>query len=678
MKRLPFNRFVALELAGVGLAVSVSCILVTLFLGRDLNWDYFNYHDYAALSSLQDRLQLDFFAAGYQGYLTPLPFYLFGWMVSLDIHSALIASVIAFFQSVNLFFLYLISKDFVDRGGWSGIAICASLTALGAMSGVFLAQVGSTFVDPLTTVPVMAALWLVLRASELKWLCVACLLAGCSVALKLTNVVFAVGVISAAMTGIAMSGIKNRSFLGFLRSGFYCGLSGAIGFIMLYSVWGWKLWVEYGSPFFPLFNNFFGSKWFPEEAIAYYRFIPETFGEALLLPFDMLALRSWVYAEIAAPDVRPFALLALASALLAITVTRFMVFRCSKQSISFLSSKIVKPKLIEYKFWAFFCSAVLLWLITSSNGRYATPLVLTLGPSLYLLLNRLAPFRYVALGIAVLLVIQFHLVVTAGNPRYNPTQWTSVWLPSEVPSELTVDPILVLSIGSSSESYLTRYLHPGSAFVNPVGLISIPSSGAQWDKFLELRQKYADEIYVVFGLNNSNEEAVSLDPDLVERYSVAADRLGVGLLRDHCGVMSFNEMDGSELIFNDFLSAPIPRRLAYCKASIVTPSEVLASKRALAERIMNAFERRCPKYFKPSTPQVEGGEDLWTRLYGKHDLTMGVNFRTREIYYYQERQGVDSLIGNVDTWVGDSKNFECRLPFGGRRDTTTLSSHARK
>ncbi len=671
MKRQPFNRSVALELACVGFAVSAGCILVALFLGRDLNWDYFNYHDYAALSSLQDRLREDFFAAGYQGYLNPLPFYLFGWMLSLDIHSALIGSVIAFIQSANLFFLYLISKDLVERSGWSGKAICVSLTLLGAMSGVFLAQLGSSFVDPLTTIPVMAAIWLVLRTCELRWLCVACFLAGCSVALKLTNVVFAVGVISAAMISI-----KPRSFLGFWRSVFYCGLSGVIGFISLYSVWGWKLWVEYDSPFFPLFNNVFRSEWFPAEAIAYHRFIPGNLGEALLLPFDMLGLKSWVYAEIAAPDVRPFALMIIALAIFFMASIRSLISRLPKRSILILPSDMVRSRLIEYKFWVFFCSAVLLWLATSSNGRYATPLVLIIGPGLYLLLNRLVPFRYAVLGITILSVTQLHLVISAGNPRYNPMQWTSVWLPSNVPAELTVDPILVLSIGSSSESYLARYLHPGSAFVNPVGLISIPNSGAQWERFLELRQKYADEIYVVFGLDNSSGAKDSLEPSLVERYSIAADRLGVGFVSDRCGVMSFNELDGSELIFNDFLSAPIPRRLVYCKASVITPSEALASKRALAERIMNAYEQRCPEYFKPSSPPVEGGDHLWTRLYGKYDLTMGVNFRTREIYYYQERQAVDSLIGSVETWKFDSAKFLCALPFGGRRDITTLNSHA--
>ena len=55
-----------------------ACLLAgaacSLVLGRDLNWDYFNYHGYAALLLRQDRLGQDFFAAGYQGYMNPLAF----------------------------------------------------------------------------------------------------------------------------------------------------------------------------------------------------------------------------------------------------------------------------------------------------------------------------------------------------------------------------------------------------------------------------------------------------------------------------------------------------------------------------------------------------------------------------------------------------------------------------
>lgn len=668
MKKQRFNVSIFLEFASVGLVVSVGCALIALFLGRDLNWDYFNYHDYAAFSSQQDRLRQDFFAAGYQGYLTPLPFRLFGWLVSLELHSAFVALIVAFFQSANLFAVYLVAKELVGVRGWGGSLVSFLLVVLGSLSGVFLGQLGSTFVDPLAAIPIMMALWIVLKTSEIWWVCVACFFVGCSVALKLTNSVFAAGVFVSILVGMR----KDNAIL-FLRSGFCFGLSAVFGFLLLYSWWGWKLFSEFGSPLFPLFNNVFKSQWFPEESIAYYRFIPNGFVEALLLPLAMLKHESWIYAEIAAPDARPAALVIVAFSLLIV-----MVFRLVRPSAykGPCSGDKARPRLIECKFWAFFLTSTLFWLATSGNGRYAVPLFLTMGVGFYVLLERLLPFRYTILGVILLVVVQLQIVIAAGNPRWNPMQWTPEWLSADVPRELTTDPVLVLSIGSSSESYLVRHLHPDSAFVNPIGLISIPNDGERWKRFLELRQRFLNDIYVVFPVKDGRLKASSLDQNVVSRYEVAADRLGVGFVGDGCRVMSFNGEQGSALIFNDFLRPPAVRRLAYCKAAVIKPSELLAGKRAFARKIMDAFERECPKYLKPSSPQVEGGEDVWTRFYGKYDITMGVSFRTGEIYYYQERQGVDSLIGSVDTWESDVDSFRCELPFDGRRDTTTLSSHA--
>jgi len=80
------------ELVRVALVAASCCVLLSLALGRDINWDYYNYHGYAALSVVQDRLGQDFWPAGVQGYLNPLPFLPFAWMQQAAWPSAVVAS----------------------------------------------------------------------------------------------------------------------------------------------------------------------------------------------------------------------------------------------------------------------------------------------------------------------------------------------------------------------------------------------------------------------------------------------------------------------------------------------------------------------------------------------------------------------------------------------------------
>jgi hypothetical protein len=82
----------AAELALVVTAALGLTVGMALQMGRDLNWDFLNYHAYAALLTQVDRLSQDYFPAGLQGYLNPLPYLPVGVMQALGWPAALIAS----------------------------------------------------------------------------------------------------------------------------------------------------------------------------------------------------------------------------------------------------------------------------------------------------------------------------------------------------------------------------------------------------------------------------------------------------------------------------------------------------------------------------------------------------------------------------------------------------------
>src|SRR5688572_13476363 len=141
------------------------CAAWTVVAGKDLSWDLLHYHYYVAHSLLGDRMAQDWFAAGAQSYLNPIGYLPFYWMVAAGWHGVLVSMVLAAVHGANLALLYLIARElFVQHPAARRTALSALAAALGGASAVFWTTAGTSFLDPLLTVPMLAAVLLILGA----------------------------------------------------------------------------------------------------------------------------------------------------------------------------------------------------------------------------------------------------------------------------------------------------------------------------------------------------------------------------------------------------------------------------------------------------------------------------------------------------------------------------------
>src|SRR5580658_2748997 len=87
-------------------ACTVLAVALNYAFGKDMAWDELSYHLYAGFSAVHDRFAQDYFPAGPQTYFNPyiyVPLYL---LVSSDLSSLEISSVLAMVHSVMLWLTY--------------------------------------------------------------------------------------------------------------------------------------------------------------------------------------------------------------------------------------------------------------------------------------------------------------------------------------------------------------------------------------------------------------------------------------------------------------------------------------------------------------------------------------------------------------------------------------------
>lgn len=637
--------------ASILLVCALAASWLTLYYGRDIPWDFHNYHAYAAYSLTHDRLAQDFFPAGLPGYANPIGFAPLALIQHWQLSSMTAAVVLASIHSLNAFFLYLICRDMSAGMPWPSRVTIALGWLLGASTPIFLIHLGSTFVDPIGTVLVMASLWVVAFRQSPRWALAAGALVGISMAIKLSNACFAIAI---AMTVcLPWRGESLRQWL--TRVG-AAAIGMLAGFAISQGYWSMRLQETMGNPFFPFFNGIFRSPYMTTESIGAFRFQPRTLADLIALPYELALPKSWVYLEMPAPV--PTALLAcvLAIALALRYAFRFAVAR-SAVPVAEHNLRLV----------AFLFIGVLLWLATSANGRYGMPIFLLLGPLCALASVRILPQRYAVLLLLLALSIQFLSASWGKIPRWGSSNWTPRMTSVDIPRELREHPQLLISLASPSYSEIIPYLHGESSFVNLKGTYSIPSSGPAYARFNALVSRYSGRTQVLFLLPRL--EGFIPDVDGLSRYySASLDRVGLQLKTEQCVPIVVDRQPSLDTHFNRRLGKMIPHVLVSCPAIRSSPNPEIAERRARATSIMDAFERKCPDLFLPSRPQIDGAGEFWTRTYFNYDgVVLAVRFDKDAIFYLLTGQTSSTYLGKASNPEQALERFDCRLPGRGKR-----------
>jgi hypothetical protein len=334
--------------------------LYTWLSGEDINWDWRNYHEYGAFALLSGRFNVDVAPGGFQTFLNPLayvPAYVLRHGLGAPFWGLLLGAV----HGLNLALVWWISRLLLgtSRTGWA-VAASVAIAAFGPMT---LSEVGTSFIDVLTALPVLIGLGLMLSAEKryVARLAAAGLLIGAAVGLKLTNATFLFGAV------VSLLALNHP----FRKIGTFV-LASAAGGLVTGGAWALMLWREFASPTFPYFNSIFRSPEAPRALLADGRFLPHGLLDAMAYPFHWL-VGNHPSSEFPFRDPR----FAVVIVLLAITIGIGMLRK----------AQVFRQR--DNQFVLFFIAAYGSWLALFAIHRYAIVLELMTAPMIVLLLTRL-------------------------------------------------------------------------------------------------------------------------------------------------------------------------------------------------------------------------------------------------------------------------------------------------
>lgn len=517
--------------------------LISLSLGRDVNWDLKNYHYYNAYAFLENRLDFDIAPAQLQTFYNPLlgiPFYL---MVR-SFPSWVAGFVLGFVHGLNLSIILLIFWKTLNRSNsWMKLFMGCCLVAVSAIAPAFIAQLGNTMNDNITSLLALFAVLLllgVLKANlddrkQSLWgqVGLAGLVLGICVGLKPTSAVFAVGSAIALFFSLSDWKYKIISLITF-------GLTGSSGILLSAGFWWWEIWSRYGNPIFPYFNNIFKSPFANLSNFADKRFVPKEIWEYFLWPLAF-SINSLRVSEIKFYDVRFAILYILALLWLLSTIYSFFFINKTVYNNTLFDKKLGNFLLI------FFLASFIPWMVQSSYYRYIIGLELLVPLCFLIILERV----FKTLKVKLIVMLSTLLLVMS---IFRPYNWgrmgwgDSAYFHVDTTRLDTSQNAVVMMLGISPLSYVIPDFPENYRFVRTEGNLfmhidnngKFSFRGTDQHKFFSVIKELLDHhTGVLYILYNKEEQDVQPLESLLQ--------LGINPLQIDCAQLIVNSNDQLEL-----------------------------------------------------------------------------------------------------------------------------------
>lgn len=474
--------------------------LFALVLGQDANWDLRNYHYYNAYAFLHGRLGFDIAPAQTPTYYNPLLHVPFYYLVNA-LPPRGVGFVLGAVQGLNLPLIFVIARRVIRIATPQYgvlIALCAAI--LGMLGAANIAEIGTTFGDNVVSLPLLAALWLVIArhhslggvwSSAAGTAIAAGVLSGLAVGLKQPAAVYAIG-LGCGFFGLALSWRRRSAlFLAF-------GVGGILGLAATGGYWLCEMWSHFGNPLFPYFNSVFQS---PMAGAADYRdvrFLPAGWQEWLFFPlvftFDPGQTTEAWFRDLRIP---------LLYCLLLVLLFARLAELAGVKSISRKSPAVQDASydgMLRYLLIAAVVS-YFAWLKMFAIFRYLLVLELLTPLAIWLVFIRLrGDLRGAVIFFSLSVVV---ILVTLVPQHWGRASWSDEYFGVTPPAIPDPDHSMVLATGYEPTAYLIPFFPPQIRFLRIQSYFTGPSSTPNGTDRLMLRlvAEHQGQLYILYQHN---------------------------------------------------------------------------------------------------------------------------------------------------------------------------------
>lgn len=468
------------------LCVPIAFGLISVWLGTDTNYDFFNYHLYNPYSFLHGRLDVDLAPAGMQSYFNPL-MDLFYYGLLMHLPGPLTGFIMGSLHGLNFVLLLGIAcKALPGLPPEDRRRVPLLLAAAGCLTANFLSELGNSMGDDTSALLELGALFTIVAGWEnlIAWsrrgislLLLAGVLAGMGVGLKLTNAPYAVA-LCAGFLVLPLAWAARMRLAGLL------GLGMLLGFALLDGFWLADMWHRYGNPLFPQFSAAFPGPLTKSIVVTDASWLPQGVAEHLLWPF-IFSFNPHRVGQLYLPQ--------LIWSVLYMLFVWWAVAAWRGRRNGVAGEKDPRQTYIL----AYVAVGFLLWMHVFSIYRYIVAIELVAPLAAYLLFMRVLPYgkaRRVAgwtLSIAI-------VVGLLGVRSWGHEDWSSPMVQAEVPvlaEPASTTVILVGGAGTVPHGWLPALLPPEIAFVGVHN--SFPESLGYIKRLRELARTRGGETYAV-------------------------------------------------------------------------------------------------------------------------------------------------------------------------------------
>lgn len=470
--------------AAVFIAIPIVSGGYSLILGMDTNWDLRNYHYYVPYAFLNNRLDTDLAPGQMQSYLNPLPDIPFYYMVR-TFPARTVGFILGVVHGLNLslvlgIFLLVVRRLTLE---WK-LLLGALVVVLAAFSPMFVAELGTTFNDNLTSIFVFAGLILLLlsgrsfnaekRRSGFILVAISGLVIGMGVGLKIVAFPFAVGAALAMPFLFRDRRLWPPTLLFFF-------LAGAAGVLVTGGFWFLEMWERFRNPIFPFFNNLFPT----ESTISVKSSIrARPLVRLLLMPLLMDRFPLTV-AQVKFVDIRMFV-----GFLLSLIWIVILILRRYTDDVAVVHRRAAN--FIFVFFWVSFYT----WFFLFPIYRYLTALDVIFPVLLFLLTTRI--IRPPQAGIQAVLILTAVILAVFNPPTWGRLGWTERYFMVE-PRSITIEPgSIVIMLGSSPTGFVVPDLPPTAAYLRVDGNMALSPGDPFFERVLETIDEHDGEIYLLY------------------------------------------------------------------------------------------------------------------------------------------------------------------------------------